>query len=412
MHQAHATKRLYRDDPYLAEFDATVVNIVEVDGERALVLDRTAFYPGGGGQPPDAGRIGGAEVSTMLEQGEEIIHVVPAFGGKQGEAVSGIIDWDRRYDHMRQHTGQHILSAVLDRKYRIQTLSFHLGGETSTIDLSIERLDEERIEAIEDEISEIVGRAAPIRHTTVNTSELKNRKLRRKTSRKGPIRLLEIEGVDLSACGGTHLRTTAEAGPMKIVGQERMRGHARIHFLCGSRALADYRRKDAALRRIAQSFSIHPDDLEKTMENILREQETLRRRLKELEDVARKYDIVSLRRLAERIGDWSLIVHVCDEAGMNRLRLLAKGLVEEERTIALLAAAGGKASFVFARSPDPASNLDMSEMIQLASGIVGGNGGGRPEMARGGGPDVKSMPDALEFVRKIVKERMGGKSPE
>ena len=408
----HATEKLYRDDPYLGEFDATIVNIVEKDGERALVLDRTAFYPESGGQPPDTGRIDGAEVTMVEEQGNEILHVVPASGRECGEKIRGVIDWDRRYDHMQQHTGQHILSAVLERMYGIQTISFHLGRETSTIDLSIGRLEDERIEAIENEIAAIVMGAFSVNAFTVHSSKLKRKKLRKKTPRTGLVRLVEIEGTDLIPCCGTHVRTTAEAGPVKIVGQERMRGHARIYFLCSARALGDYRRKDAAVRNIARSLSINPDELENTVEKILQDNGAMRRRLKELEEVARKYEIVSLRKLAEQVGDWSLIVRACDDTGTDRLRSLAKGLVEEGRTIALLAAKGEKTSFVFARSPDARVDLDMSEIIRIASGIVGGGGGGRPEMAQGGGPDVQSLPDALEFVRNIVKQRIEGKSSE
>ena len=243
------TDRLYYQDCYLRDFPATVVETAE-DGRR-VYLDRTAFYPTSGGQPFDTGTLGVANVLEVIDEEERVAHVLDA-AVSPGEVV-GHVNWTRRFDHMQQHSGQHLLSAVLEELFEIPTVSFHLGAETSTIDVTAPSLTTVQIEQVEERCAEIVREARPLAITFEDAAA--DLGLRKESQRTGTLRVVAIPGVDRSACGGTHVRTTAEIGPVLVRKTEKIRGNTRLEFVCGVRALRQARADFRTLQELARQLS-------------------------------------------------------------------------------------------------------------------------------------------------------------
>src|SRR6185503_15266571 len=254
------TDRLYYTDPYLKAFDATVDRVEARDGRVLVRLDRTAFYPTSGGQPFDTGLLGGSRVVDVVDEEDgSIAHVVEGTGTLDaGRAVQGEIDWARRFDHMQQHTGQHVLSAAFDRLFGARTISFHLGAAASTIDLAREMSPAE-ITAAETEANRIVWEDRTVAIRFASAEEAAAMPLRKEASRGGTLRLIDVEGFDLSACGGTHVSRTGAIGVIVVAAWERFKGGHRLTFLCGGRALSAYRGLRDAMTGAVQKLSVLPE---------------------------------------------------------------------------------------------------------------------------------------------------------
>jgi alanyl-tRNA synthetase len=247
------TRRLYFEDAYLAEFDAEVMERTERDGRPAVVLDRTAFYPESGGQPWDTGKLGGAAVLEVLDLDGVILHVLDK--AIEAGPVPGRVDWPGRFDRMQQHTGQHILSQAFWEVLKGETRSFHLGPEVSTLEIGLGAVAEAELDKVEDRANTVVWEDREVKTYFVPEERIDEVPLRRPPKKQGLLRVVEVDGFDYSACGGTHVRRTGEIGGIKIVGAEKIRGNLRFDFLCGGRALRDYREKDRSARKLAGTFS-------------------------------------------------------------------------------------------------------------------------------------------------------------
>jgi alanyl-tRNA synthetase len=250
------TERLYYAEPYLRQFEATVTERLSWHGQPAVVLSRSAFYPTGGGQPHDTGSLQGVPVLDVVEREADkaVIHLlekalpgVPA--GADRRIVTGEVDWPRRFDHMQQHTGQHILSQVAERLLDAATVGFHLSEKSSTVDLDRAPLSDEQLDQLEEAANRIVFENRPVVARFVNREELAGLPLRKAPEVSGPVRIVEIQDFDWSPCGGTHVRAAGEVGLIKIVRTERRGSETRLEFLCGGRTLADYRVKNRLERR-------------------------------------------------------------------------------------------------------------------------------------------------------------------
>jgi alanyl-tRNA synthetase len=249
------THRLYFTDAYLTTFAATVT--ARADDGRRLYLDRTAFYPTSGGQPFDTGRLGGVVVVDVIDEGDRIAHLLDAPAA--GDRLEGAIDWARRFDHMQQHTGQHLLSAVLAERFGLTTVSVHFGRESATLDLDAAALEHAQLVDAELAANAAVSENRPV---TVSFEEAGSAPGLRKTSdREGTLRIITIEGLDRSACGGTHVRATGEIGAISIRKVERVKQHVRLEFLCGLRAVRRARADADLLSTIAASRSAAADEL-------------------------------------------------------------------------------------------------------------------------------------------------------
>jgi alanyl-tRNA synthetase len=243
------TERLYYTDCYLREFEARVLRSEAAPNGFKVYLDRTAFYPTSGGQPTDSGTIAGIQVLEAVDEGDEIAHILRQ--APEAEGVSGKIDWTRRFDHMQQHTGQHILSAAFGRIGGYKTVSFHLGEESSSIDLDSDRLGVRQLEEAEDAANQVVFENRAVRISFQPAGEASRLELRKPTSREGEVRLVEVEGFDLSACGGTHVSRTGAVGLILVRKVERMKGLTRVEFMCGGRAHRQARRDFRVLLNLA-----------------------------------------------------------------------------------------------------------------------------------------------------------------
>jgi alanyl-tRNA synthetase len=380
------TERLYYTDSYLTEFHARVLE--RSAGGASIYLDRTAFYPTSGGQPFDTGSIAGVPVVDVVDEGERIVHVLAA--PVESEEVECRIDWQRRFDHMQQHTGQHLLSAIFAESFSAATLSVHFGAGSSTIDVDSPSLSADRIRAAELRANEAVCQNLPVSVMFAAASD--DLGLRKASSRAGELRIVSIGGLDRSACGGTHVRATGEIGPVLIRKLDRARGATRIEFLCGLRAARRARADFDALSGIAQALSAPLDDtpaLVTSQIEALKTAEKDRRRLEEELGTAHG------RELYEAASP--------DSFGMRRaMKRLPSGALDSLRSMAQSFCAAPMAVFVgvveqpaailFATSQD--SGLDSGKLLKAALNQVGGRGGGTPRLAQGSAPSLAALEQA------------------
>ena len=399
------TERLYYDDPYLTHFSARVVDSFEWEGQPAVVLDRTAFYPTGGGQPTDTGALwaGGSadaraavaviEVVERPEDGE-IIHVLAR--PLDAPEVEGEIDWERRFDLMQQHTGQHILSAVALEALQANTVGFHLSDDYATIDLDRAPLTDEDLANLEDLANAAVFEDRQAVARFVPDEEVPSLPLRKALVHEGPVRVVEIPELDCSACGGTHVRRTGEVGLIKITRSERRGDETRVEFLCGRRALKDYRAKNALLMDLAREYTVGHWELAEMVHRLASDLKESRRELRQVRDALLDSEAAVLWHESTAAGSARIIHAHLPGRTPDDLKHLAQRLVEHPQTAVLLASgeAGQKGFFTFARSADLEAH--MGTLVREACQVIGGGGGGRPEFAQGGGPQGDGVISALE----------------
>jgi len=369
------TLRLYYTDSYLTEFDATVL-AAEPRGEHvAVLLDRTAFYPTSGGQPHDVGTLGGKPVTEVIEDdSDRVLHLV---AGTVTGAVTGRIDWPRRFDHMQQHTGQHILSQAFLQVLRGQTRAVHLGAELSTLDLDIADLPAAAAAEVEDLANRMVFEDRPVIIREVDESELPELGLRRPAKTRGRIRIVDVQEFDRSACGGTHVRRTGEIGTVKLRRWERFKGGVRVEFLCGWRALRDYRWKNALVGDLAAKFTVKDQEVAAAMERLAAQGRERDRTLAGLRD--QLIELEAQRRLANLQGIPRIMTEVMAGWTAEMASALAGRLAAAPSTIAVLATSDGRV--VIARSAD--LELDAAGVLRRIMEPLGGRGGGRPAFAQG-----------------------------
>jgi alanyl-tRNA synthetase len=391
------TTRLYYTDSMLRSFDATIVSCDRRADRVEVVLDRTAFYPTSGGQPFDTGTLALARVVEVVDREDgEIAHVVST-ALPIGERVTGDIDWPRRFDHMQQHTGQHILSAAFDRLFGVQTISFHLGRETSTIDLAREVSTVEVAEA-EEAASRVVWEDRPVNVRFATADEALHLPLRKESVRSGELRLVDVSGFDLSACGGTHVPRTGMIGLIAISGWERFKGGSRIAFVCGGRALRGHARLRDLTAAAARLMSAAPADLPSAIERLQAETKAASKAVSRLEDEVMAYRAAALHTQAQTINGLRVVLTVLPGADADALKRLAAAIVNAPGFVAILVGEGGPAPVVAARSADV--RLDAGDWMKAAVQALGGRGGGRPEQAQGG---LAAAPaEILAFARKTL----------
>ena len=392
------TERIYYTQPYLAEFDARVVSIEPAeDGRQAAILDRTAFYPTSGGQPYDTGTLGDARIVDVIDRDDgSILHVFD--GAAPSGSVQGRIDWDRRFDHMQQHTGQHVLSAAFERFAGARTVSFHLGTASATIDLAKE-VTREAIDRAEVEANRVVWEDRPVSIRFASAEEAARMPLRKEPARGGELRLIDVENFDLSACGGTHVARTGAIGSIAVAGWERFRGGSRVEFKCGARALAGFRAFRDSMAECTRLFSVLPSEVPSAIERLHGEGRELKRRNKDLQTRVAAVEAADLAAKAERAGALSLVAASLEGWDANSLKLVASHIVERPGHAAVLFGMPAPAAVVAARSADV--SLDASALLKQLTARFGGKGGGRPELSQGGGLNG-SGPEMIEFARTIL----------
>ncbi len=382
------TIHLYYDDSYLTEFSAVVRERRDLGGRTAFVLDQTAFYPTSGGQPHDTGMLGPARVVAVEEDASgNILHFLE--GQMPQDAVIGRIDWQRRFDHMQQHTGQHILSQACIGVAGAATVGFHLGKETSTIDIEVNEPTAALLAEVEDLSNRIVFEDRAVSVLTSDREGLGALGIRKESTREGEIRVIDVDGFDRSACGGTHVRRTGEIGIIAVLGCERYKGGSRLEFACGWRALRILRVDNGLLKELGRLYSSHPADLLRLTEKLLQERAALTREGARLQDQIFDLEAQDLLNRADKT-DRAIIVRASFPGrSLESIKILAQKVAARPRAIAMLAAVQETAQLVVARNPEAAGNC--SEAIKQAASRLGGKGGGRPEIAQAGGIAVTAL---------------------
>jgi alanyl-tRNA synthetase len=401
------TGRLYHDDSYLAGFSARVLERGE-DGCH-LILDRTAFYPASGGQPYDLGSIDGvAVVSVNEDENQRIVHATAA--PVLSNTVECRLDWERRFDHMQQHSGQHLLSAVIVECRGIPTISFHLGEESATIDIAAGSLDARDVARIELRANQVIAENRAITAEYRDASDQAG--LRVASSRQGTLRVVSVENLDVIACGGTHVHRTGEIGGLLIGRLDKMRGNVRIEFLCGSRAVRRARAERDALGRIARTLDTAMADAPAA---VAAQQE----RVKELDKTCRRLSIELARRRGRELYDAAPIAPSGLRLHENALasgsigddaRTEAQSFTASPRAV-YLAVSRDPAAILLAASPDAA--LDAGAVLKQAVTAAGGRGGGNAAMAQGSVPSTEALDTALAAIRRAVDSVpfTGGEAP-
>ena len=374
------TERIYYAEPYRRSFDATVLSVDSVAGHTHVTLDQTAFYPTSGGQPFDTGSLGGAAVTDVIDREDgTVVHVVSG-ELKVGEVVSAEIDWARRFDHMQQHTGQHVLSAAFDRLFGVRTESFHMGQLSSTIDLAREVTPSEVAKA-EDDANRVVWEDRPVAIRFATAEEAASMGMRKESARTGTLRLIDVADYDLSACGGTHVERTGAIGIIAIGSVEKFKGGSRVEFLCGGRALERFRVWRGALAAVQKHLSVPPIDMAGSIERMQEDAKAAQRTLRGFQEKLASQEAQSLiarsagkRIIAEAIDGW-------DAQGIKSIAVAATAL-QPDAVVALFTTTT-PAQVVIARGA--AASADAGALLKQLAAKFGGKGGGKPDLAQGGG---------------------------
>ncbi len=390
------TNRLYYSDSYRTEFSSAVAERAN-DGTR-VYLEETAFYPTSGGQPHDLGTLGGSRVIDVVDEGERIAHVLEApLRVNDDMRIPGRIDWTRRFDHMQQHTGQHLLSAVFEDLFAAKTVSVHFGPDYSTLDLDAEMITRSQMVAAEARANEIVAEARPV---TVSFEDAESAiGLRKASDRSGQLRIVSIAELDRSACGGTHVRSTAEIGAILLRSVERVRKTSRVEFVCGQRAVRRARRDFESLTQIAAALSSAVDDvasLVSTQSERLKDAEAVRKKLEKEVAGSRaraRYDATTPNAAGVRV------IVVRDASSIDELRTFAQAALSLPKT-AVVGAVTSPPSLFVAASED--SGLDAGKLIKERLTAVGGRGGGSPRIAQGSVPDESTVDGALTSLLNSI----------
>jgi alanyl-tRNA synthetase len=393
------TERLDLADPYLARFEAEVVAERRLGERTAVVLSRTAFYPEGGGQPGDRGTLGGARVVDVQEVEGEVLHALD--GAAPAGRVEGLVDWARRFDHMQQHHGQHLLSAVLEARLGAKTVSFHLGEALCTVDLDIssDRLGPARLAEVERAANDLVWRDLPVAVKELAEAERAGLPLR-KAATKGSRIVIVGEGAevaDASPCGGTHPRRTGEVGAIAVLRAQRWGAGARVEFACGGRVLAELHRSRDVLGDAAAALRCAPAEVG---EAAGRQASEAAARRKEVEQLLLALADGEAERLA---AAGPLVLQELSPPTPDAalwLRSVGQALARRGRTALLGARGAERALLCFARPKGVGQ--DMGALLREAAALLGGKGGGAPDLAQGGGPRQEKLAEALEAARAKV----------
>jgi alanyl-tRNA synthetase len=404
------TERLYYNNSFLMNFAAGVVDAQAAPNGRVhVVLDRTAFYPTSGGQVFDTGwlELEAAESAPKLRvlevsetEGGAIQHLVENADVEllRSGHVRGFIDADRRRDHMQQHTGQHVLSAAFISLFEMHTVSFHMGAESCTIDLDTKSLTAEQVRRAEALANEVIAEDRPVEVKYATADEARAMGVRKiPPAEREKLRLIDIRGFDLNACGGTHVRSTGQIGSILLRKVSKEKQGFRVEFVCGMRAVATARRDFETLTDAAGLSSTHIYEIPAQVRKLIEEGKTsAKREHKLLEEIAS----LTADAMLASLGDARTVVRFYADRDLAFIKLLAQRLTRQGTVVALLGCGGAQPAVVFAQSAGLPN--DMGALMKEALADLGGRGGGNKEMAQGGATDATKIEGVLEAIRKQI----------
>ena len=393
------TEKLFYEDPYLTSFPAQIVKqTTDEAGRRYVVLNQTAFYPTGGGQPFDTGTLNGVAVTDVEEVNGEVRHFVEREVEDEGQ---GEINWVRRFDHMQQHAGQHILSAVFEDRFGYKTVSFHLGQEVCTIDLDISSLDEAEVRKVEAFANSSVQNDHPIETKWITKEEVTQFNLRKEVSVTDHIRLVMIPDVDTSGCGGTHPSSTAEVGAISILKWEKQKKQMRVHFVCGNRVLHQLHQKQKVVQGLTNGLNVPQGDLVDAANRLVTQTKEHEKMIDELNDRILTYEAKELLQSAGTIHEQRVVQMISHEYGMKEIQKLGKTILNEDPSVVvfLISEVENKLQIVCGRGAD--LDFDMNLTLKEILPLINGKGGGKKDFAQGGGEAIRSPEEILIELVKV-----------
>jgi alanyl-tRNA synthetase len=397
------SQRLYYFDAYATRFRAEVTERVQQDDRFAVVLDKTYFYPTSGGQPADHGQINQLPVIdvSIREEDQAILHWIET-GELDDDGVQAEINWARRFDHMQQHSGQHILSQAFIQTANAQTIGFHLGQDSVTIDLDVLELSSVQIAEAERLANEVIWQNRPIQALMVTPEEAASLPLRKMPpGHQGKLRLIDIQDFDLTACGGTHVSSTGAVGLLKVIKPERHRKQVRIEFRCGQRALHDYQIKNNIVNELTANLTTGQGEIVDALDRMRDELKQARRTIKRQQNKLLEIEAHDLIQDGESYGDITIVSHVFSERDPGQLRALGSQLTKPGGVVALLGVSSPKTQLLFSRSADAPGA--MNQLLKCAMAVLGSDsGGGSARFAQGGGPDTSRE----HLVRAIAEAEL------
>ena len=401
------TRRLYYDDAFEKEFTARVVHCEVLPPDVSagitgtawgLLLDRTAFYPTSGGQPNDLAKIGDANVLDVRDEGNEILHVVDR--KPSDPDVNGCINWPRRFDHMQQHTGQHLLSAMFQERFGLPTVSFHLGAEMCTIDLRGPEPTEEILEGAERAANRIIFEDRPVNVRYGTADQLAQQGVRKEVDREGILRAIEIEGADLQPCGGTHVKSTGQIGVVLVRRCTKVRQDWRVEFVCGGRAERVARHDFESLRQTAEKLSSAPEDLVSAASRAVAERDANFKLVRALQErLAQAEATLALQTVSHGANGSLVFSRIFEGVSADYLGFFATAFAKSEKAIALLGTVEG-GHLLFAQHPS--AGKDMNSLLKQVLEKAGGKGGGTRDFARGRLNEGASPERALSVAKEML----------
>jgi alanyl-tRNA synthetase len=396
------TKRLFYKNPYIKDFTASITKITEKNNKFHIELNQTAFFPEGGGQPSDQGYIDDVPVFYVYEEDERIFHVLEKLPSKL-ENVKCIIDWEKRFDHMQQHLGQHILSSAFEKLHDAETVGFHLGSEYVTIDINIP-LSKDDIDNVEYYANQIVFNDLVVECIYPSSNELENLPLRKQPKVTENIRIVKIDDFDYSPCCGTHPNRSGEVGLIKIKKYENYKGGMRIVFLCGNRALKDYCLKNNIINEASSILSVKDYEVTNAVKKISNELINIKKENNSLKEQLIEYEAEHMLNNAQEHNNIKIIAHIFEDREFNEVKLLSSKITSAPKSVVVFGIkSDDKAQLILSRSKE-VSQINMNEVLKESILLIDGKGGGTPFTAQGGGKEVSKLDEAIKYAYTKIKQ--------
>ena len=395
-------EKLFYIDSYIKNFTAEIEEVKEVDDKFHVLLNKTAFFPGGGGQYCDLGTIDNINVLDVYEENDKIYHVLEKKPNRIHK-VKCEIDWDRREYGMQHHFGQHIISACFNNEYKAKTVGFHLGKDFSTVD--IEGLfKEEDILKIEKMCNEIIKENITVEFLNITKKEAKKLKIKEDLSKLGDnIRIVKIDDIDMNLCCGVHMKNTLDLRVIKIKKFEKYKKATRIEFLCGTKAIEEMLKRENYLNKICKLLSSNEEDAYKSIERLNNKLNEVNKENRRLEEIISNYEVKEMIESAEKINNMNIIVKVYENKTMNYMNKIANKIIEKENNIGLFALKNDdKLNLLFACSKN-LEKMDMNILLKDSIKLIDGKGGGSKVLAQGGGKNNSNLDSLFDYVKIKIK---------
>ncbi|GIN75153.1 Alanine--tRNA ligase [Bacillus paralicheniformis] len=395
--------KLFYKDPYLKTFETKILKQQQdKKGDFYITLEETAFYPTGGGQPHDTGTLNGVKVLNVEEVDGEIRHYVERALPHLDDQVVGVIDWERRFDHMQQHTGQHILSAAFAQLYDIHTVGFHLGNDTVTIDLDISELTEEMAGKAEKLANDIIMENRAIVTKWVEYDDLVNYPIRKLPSVKENIRLVIIDEFDYNGCGGTHPSATGEVGAIKVLNWERQRKKIRLSFVCGNRVITQFDQKQKVIVELTGLLNRPEGELSVSVKQLLENAKKLDKALQESNEKILQYEANELLAKSTIQNDTVMMIETFSDRSIQELQKLAKMIADREKRALIFFLSENDHRFQLVCGRGEANKMDMRTLMQESLSLIDGKGGGNKMFAQGGGTASLTKEAFMKNVMNMI----------